>query len=227
VTVPVGSPDMSHGYAPQEPMSRPTEHRLPRPTRRLSPLRRVRVGQGGAVARRQGASEARCSSREMHPVGRRATRSGSTAGIDSAASFTSTARPREPDRVYAPHTPRILTPGWPGPRAPDSPRSSRSRAPSGATATASSSASQRPARGPQLEDPPHQPPQLRLPQRRGADRPRLPLLRQRRHRPPSMNFTPKSTGAPLDRCRLAGTDRVGGSPRFRVSLPRSGMFGSR
>jgi hypothetical protein len=30
-------------------------------------------------------------------------RSGSAAGIDSVGSFTSTARPREPDRVYAPH----------------------------------------------------------------------------------------------------------------------------
>jgi hypothetical protein len=34
-----------------------------------------------------------------------AIRSGSTAGIDSVGSFTSTARPREPDRVYAPHKP--------------------------------------------------------------------------------------------------------------------------
>jgi hypothetical protein len=35
----------------------------------------------------------------------RQIRSGSTAAIDSAGSFTSTARPHDPDRVYAPHTP--------------------------------------------------------------------------------------------------------------------------
>ena len=42
---------------------------------------------------------------------------------------------------------------------------------------------QRPPRGPQLQDPPHQPPQLRLPLRRRAHRPRLPLLRRRHHQP--------------------------------------------
>jgi len=46
------------------------------------------------------------------------------------------------------------------------------------------------------QDPADQPPQLRLPLRRRADRPRVPVLRRRRHRAASMNFTHNSTGAP-------------------------------
>ena len=49
---------------------------------------------------------------------------------------------------------------------------------------------QRPPRRPQLQDPPDQPPRLRLPLRRPPDRPRLPLLRRRHDRPAAMNFTP-------------------------------------
>jgi Transposase len=54
----------------------------------------------------------------------------------------------------------------------------------------------RPPRRPQQPHPPHQPPQLRLPQRRPAHRPRLPLLRRDRHHAPTMTFTTKPIGAP-------------------------------
>jgi hypothetical protein len=53
-----------------------------------------------------------------------------------------------------------------------------------------------PSRGPQQPHPPHQPPQLRLPQRPAPHRPRLPVLQRHRDRPPSMTFTHNSTGAP-------------------------------
>jgi hypothetical protein len=56
---------------------------------------------------------------------------------------------------------------------------------------------QRPPREPQLQDPPHQPPQLRLSLGARPHRARLSLLHRRRHRPVAMNFTPKSTGAPF------------------------------
>jgi transposase len=56
---------------------------------------------------------------------------------------------------------------------------------------------QRSPRGPQQPHPPDQPPQLRLPLRSTTDRARLPLLQRHPHRPPAMNFTPNSTGAPL------------------------------
>ena len=55
---------------------------------------------------------------------------------------------------------------------------------------------QRAPRGPQQPHPADQPPQLRLPLRRSPDRPRLPLLHRDPHRPPAMNHTPKTTGAP-------------------------------
>src|SRR5215211_1294909 len=55
---------------------------------------------------------------------------------------------------------------------------------------------QRPPRGPQLKDPPDQPPRLRLPRARPPDRARLPLLRRHHHRAPTMNFTPNSDEAP-------------------------------
>jgi transposase len=53
-----------------------------------------------------------------------------------------------------------------------------------------------PPRRPQQQDPPHQPPQLRLPLSRRPDRPRLPLLHPHRHPATAMNFTHNSTGAP-------------------------------
>ena len=59
---------------------------------------------------------------------------------------------------------------------------------------------QRPPRGPEQQDPPDQPPQLRLPLRRRADRPRLPLLHRHHHRATAMNFTHNSTGAPEFGC---------------------------
>src|SRR3954453_4683755 len=55
---------------------------------------------------------------------------------------------------------------------------------------------QRSPRRPQQQDPPDQPPRLRLPLRRPPDRARLPLLRRHHDRPPAMNFTHNSTGAP-------------------------------
>src|SRR3954454_23294980 len=55
---------------------------------------------------------------------------------------------------------------------------------------------QRPTRGPQLQDPPDQPPRLRLPLRRPAHRARLPLLLRPHNRAAAMNFTHNSTGAP-------------------------------
>src|SRR5215218_10739155 len=55
----------------------------------------------------------------------------------------------------------------------------------------------RPPRRPQQQDPPDQPPRLRLPLRRSPHRPRLPLLRRRHDRPPAMNFTHNSRGAPV------------------------------
>src|SRR5688572_27089970 len=54
----------------------------------------------------------------------------------------------------------------------------------------------RPPRRPQLQDPPDQPPRLRLPQPRPPHRPCLPLLQRPHHRAPTMNFTPNSDQAP-------------------------------
>ncbi|MDP9277282.1 MAG: ISL3 family transposase [Actinomycetota bacterium] len=57
--------------------------------------------------------------------------------------------------------------------------------------------------GPQQPHPPDQPPQLRLPLSRTPHRPRLPLLQRDPHRPPAMNLTPNTTGAPRSRtCRM-------------------------
>ena len=51
--------------------------------------------------------------------------------------------------------------------------------------------SQRP-RGPELQDPPDQPPRLRLPLSRPPHRTRVPLLQRPHHHAPAMNFTPNS-----------------------------------
>ena len=64
---------------------------------------------------------------------------------------------------------------------------------------------QRPARGPQLQDPPDQPPQLQLPHRRRADRPRL-LCCTHRYRPAPMNFT--RNGQERHICRRRGATRA-------------------
>jgi hypothetical protein len=73
---------------------------------------------------------------------------------------------------------------------------------------------QRPPGRPQLQDPPDQPPQLRLPLRRRPDRPRLPLLHRHRHRPAAMSFTHKTTGAPDIAC---GVGPCPGDPRRLTS----------
>src|SRR5215208_1293139 len=70
---------------------------------------------------------------------------------------------------------------------------------------------QRPPGRPQQQDPPHQPPQLRLPLRRRPDRPRLPLLHRHRHHAAAMNFTHNSTGAP-NMTRAKDGARRGWSP---------------
>ena len=57
------------------------------------------------------------------------------------------------------------------------------------------------------QDPPDQPPRLRLPLRRPPDRPRLPLLHRHHDRAPAMNFTPNSDEAPHF-WRLAGNEPV-------------------
>jgi hypothetical protein len=57
-------------------------------------------------------------------------------------------------------------------------------------------AQQRPTRRTQQPHPPDQPPQLRIPHPRTADRTDLPQLHRHRHPAPTMTFTPKPTKAP-------------------------------
>ena len=91
-------------------------------------------------------------------------------------------------------------PSWPRTarpaRAPPGCRSGSTRRRPMPSAEQLGAAGQRPPRGPQQQDPPDQPPQLRLPLRRRASRPRLPPLHRHRHRATAMNFTHNSTGAP-------------------------------
>src|SRR3954447_4079685 len=61
---------------------------------------------------------------------------------------------------------------------------------------------QRPPRRPELQDPPDQPPRLRLSLRRPADRARLPQLQRPHDRAAAMNFTPNSDEAPKAYRRL-------------------------
>jgi transposase len=78
---------------------------------------------------------------------------------------------------------------------------------------------QRPLGGSQQQDPPDQPPRLRLPLSRPAHRARLSLLRRRHDHAAAMNFTPKPTGGPQN----SVTKREGNWRRRSRRPPSAGV----